>query len=58
MRKLNLNIHIKYIAIKIARNRGMSHKIRNYLPMKAKLNYYHSLVYSYIIYNVEVWGES
>ena len=53
--KLNFHIHIKYVIIKIAHNTGIFYKIRDYLPMKVKL-YYYSLIYSYLINNVEVWG--
>ena len=33
-------------------------KIRNALPLHARLNYYYGLVYPYLTYNILIWGST
>ena len=54
--KLNFSKHINYITGKIARNTGIFYRIRNSLPLKAKINFYYSFIYPYLSYGVIVWG--
>ena len=54
--KLSFASHIKYITSKIARNTGILYKIKNHLPLQARLNYYYSFIYPYLTYNVISWG--
>ena len=34
------------------------HKLRPFLPMKVMKNLYYSLIYSHIIYAIEIWGSA
>ena len=54
--KLDFSLHINQITRKIARNTGVFFKIRNYLPLKARLDFYYGFIYPYLIYGVTVWG--
>ena len=54
--KLNFREHIKCIIKKISRLTGILYKIKDKLPMKARLNYYYAFIYPYISYNILVWG--
>ena len=54
--KLDFKLHIDQITRKIARNTGIFFKIRNNLPLKARLDFYYGFVYPYLIYSVTVWG--
>ena len=54
--KLNFREHIKCIITKISRLTGILYKIKDKLPIKARLNYYYAFIYPYISYNILVWG--
>ena len=54
--KLKFDRHIDVITKKVSRATGILYKIRTLLPMKARLNYYYSLIYPYLSYCVIVWG--
>ena len=54
--KLNFKDHIEYVTKKVARHTGILYKIKQYLPMKARLNYYYGYIYPYLNYNIIVWG--
>ena len=56
--KLSFKFHIDLIINKITRNTGISYKIRDNLPMKARINYYYSFIYPYLIYNVLTFGNT
>ena len=56
--KLSFKNHIDYITSKISRNTGIFYKIRNNLPMKARLNFYYSFIYPFLIYNVINYGST
>ena len=34
------------------------HKLRPFLPTKVMKNLYYSLIYSHIIYAIEIWGSA
>ena len=46
----------KHILGKISRNTGILYLIKDQLPIKARINFYYSLIYPYLIYSVPVWG--
>ena len=50
--------HINFVTSKISRHSGILYKIKDRLPIQARLNYYHAFVYPFLKYNVEVWGGS
>ena len=54
--KLNWSKHIKTLHSKMSRYVGVMYKIKRYLPLKARLNIYHSFVQSHINYCALVWG--
>ena len=54
--KLNWTCHILYIKNKISKTIGLFYKMRHYLEKKALINLYYSLVFPYLIYCNEVWG--
>ena len=43
---------------KISQNTGLLYRIRDYLPTKARLDYYYAFVYPYLSYNVIFWGST
>ena len=48
--------HIKYIKNKMSRGIGILAKARNYFKLNTLLTLYHSFLYPYINYCIEVWG--
>ena len=42
----------------MSRSIGIMHKLRPYLPLQIMKNLYYSLVYSHIVYAIEVWGSA
>ena len=56
--KLSFKTHIDLVINKISRNTGIFYKIRDNLPMKARINYYYSFFYPYLIYNVLTFGST
>ena len=54
--KLNFKVHIDHVTKTIARYTGILYKIKQYLPMKARLNYYYGYIYPYLNYNIMIWG--
>ena len=57
-KKLSFKDHIKYVNGKISRHTGILYKIRNNLPMKARLDYYYAFIYPYLSYNIIIWGST
>ena len=49
--------HIINLTKKISRPIGMMHKLRYFLPVNIMKNIYYSLIYSHIIYAIEIWGQ-
>ena len=56
--KLNFSAHISLVLNKIAKNTGILYRIKDNLPIKARLNFYYALIYPYITYNIIVWGST
>ena len=54
--KLSFKEHISDITKKIARHTGILYKIKENLPLKARLNYYYGHIYPYLNYNILIWG--
>ena len=50
--------HIKYIKNKMSRGIGILAKARKYFKLNTLLTLYHSFLYSYINYCIEVWGKA
>ena len=56
--KLKWNDHITYVKRKISKTIGFFYKMRQYLGRKALVNLYYSLVFPYLIYCSEIWGNA
>ena len=50
--------HVSNISKKISRSIGIMYKLRPFLPLNVLKNVYYSLVYSHIVYAIEVWGST
>ena len=50
--------HISTLAKKISRAIGIMYTLRPFLPLNVMKNVYYSLIYSQIIYAIEVWGSA
>ena len=55
---LSWKYQISNIAKKISRAIGVMYKLRSYLPLRLLKNIYYSLIYSHLIYAIEVWGSA
>ena len=56
--RLNFSEHIKLVLSKIAKNTGVLYRIKDNLPLKARLYYYYAFIYPYLTYNIIVWGST
>ena len=56
--KLTWSDHIIYIKNKISKSIGIIHKTRNFLTKNTLTNLYYTFVYPYLIYCVEIWGNT
>ena len=56
--KLNWISHITYVKNKIAKGIGIIRKARPLLNKRALTNLYHTFIYPYLIYCVEVWDSA
>ena len=50
--------HIKVVETKVAHSIGILYKLKYVLLKDALLQLYHSLVHSYFIYGLTVWGNT
>ena len=50
--------HVQHIRKKISKGVGMLYKTKDYLKSDTLLTLYYSFVYPYLIYCIEVWGET
>ena len=55
---LSWKYHISNISKKISRSIGILYKLRPFLPLEVLKNVYYSIIYSHIIYAIEVWGSA
>ena len=56
--KLNWAAHILYIKNKISKSIVIIFKIRNFLDKHSLRNMYFTFIYPYLIYCVEIWGNT
>ena len=54
--KLSFLKHINYLSGKISRSTGIFYRIRRFLPLKARIQFYYCFIYPYLSYCVIVWG--
>ena len=55
---LSWKFHISNISEKISISIGIMYKLRPFLPLQVMKDVYYSLIYSHIIYAIEVWGST
>lgn len=56
--KMTWNIHINHICKKISKGIGIICKARKSLDEKTLITLYHSFVYPYVSYGIEIWGKA
>ena len=56
--KMNFKLHIIDILNKISKHAGILYKIKNELPISARIMYYNSFVLPYLTYNIVHWGNT
>ena len=56
--KMNFKLHIETVNKKISKHCGILYKIRNNLPLFAKITYYNSYILPYLTYNIIHWGNT
>ena len=56
--KMNWSAHIHYIKNEISKSIGILFKIRNFLDNHTLRSMYFTFIYPYLIYCVEVWGNT
>jgi len=55
---LTWNCHISHIHNKISQSLFVINRVKNFLPITALHNLYHSLIHSHINYGLQLWGNS
>ena len=56
--KFNWAAHILYIKNKISKSIGIIYKIRHFLDKRSLRNMYFTFIYPYLIYCLEIWGNT
>ena len=56
--KLSFTRRISYIKTKISKAMGIIIKACKYLNKKSLVNLYHSFVFTYLFYGIEIWGNA
>ena len=56
--KFKWNDHITYVKSKISKSIGMSMSFKDFLDMNTLIQMYHSFVFPYLIYCIEIWGNA
>ena len=55
---LSWNHQISSVTKKISRAIGIMYKLRDLVPLSVLMSIYYSLIYSHIVYAIEVWGSA
>ena len=55
---INWKEHISNICKKVGRSIGIMYRLRKYMGPQLLVNIYYSLIYSHLIYGIEVWGSA
>ena len=50
--------HLSKISKTVSRSLGIMYKLRPFLPLRIMRNIYYSLIYSQLVYGIEVWGSA
>ena len=55
---LNWKYQISNVSKKISRSIGIMYRLRNFVDLQILKNLYYCLIYSHLIYGIEVWGSA
>ena len=55
---LDWNHHVDVISKKVSRGIGVMYRIRRYVDLSVLKSIYYSLIYSHLLYAIEVWGNA
>ena len=55
-KQVSFKLHINDVVGKVSKHAGILYKIKNNLPLSARLAYYNSFVLPYLTYNILHWG--
>ena len=55
---LNWKHHISIVSKKVSRSIGIMYRIRKYVDLHVLKSVYYSLIYSHIVYAIQVWGSA
>ena len=56
--KLNFDKQVTHIIGKLSRGAGILYKIKDQLPVQARINYYYGMLYPFMSYNILIWGST
>ena len=56
--KMSFKLHIQNINEKVSKHAGILYRIRNNLPLFARMRYYNSFIMPYLTYNIIHWGNT
>ena len=56
--KLNFSNHIDQVLGRLTNSARILYSIKNYLPLKSRLNFYFAFVFSQLSYNIIIWGSA
>ena len=54
--RLNFSNHISKVLLNVTKRCGILFRIREKLPLQARLNFYHAFIYPLLSYNISIWG--
>ena len=55
---LNWKHHIQSITTKISRSIGLMYRLRDFVNLNVLKNLYYCLIYSHIVYAIQIWGSA
>ena len=56
--KMNFKLHIESVNLKVSKHAGILYRIRDNLPLYARIRYYNSFILPYLTYNIIHWGNT
>ena len=54
--KVNFKLHIRHVVGKVSKHAGILYRIKDNLPIAARISYYNAFVLPYISFNIIHWG--
>ena len=56
--QLTFRLHIEEVSKKISRSIGVLYKLRPYVTQKILVNVYYAIIYPFLLYGIELWGNT